>query len=130
MYLCTGNPLPREIQTILQLLLNADFQEAFDGVWSMQQKRGISLSDIVTNISNALPRLKQLPQQAQVYLLDKLSDIEYARPLAVNAAVITPCSLCRYRLSFGADEKLQLGALVGCFTVAKGIVFETKAAAS
>jgi DNA polymerase III delta prime subunit len=43
---------------------------------------------------------KDLPDQAMGYLMDKLSNVEY-------------------RLSHGASEKIQIGAVVGMFVVAR-----------
>jgi replication factor C subunit 3/5 len=58
---------------------------------------GYALTDIVTEVSKAV-LAKDLPDLAMGYVLDKLSAIEL-------------------RLSHGASERLQLGALVGAFVV-------------
>ncbi len=50
---------------------------------------------------------KELPDQAMAYLIDKLSNIEF-------------------RLSHGVSEKLQVGALVGTFTVIRHMITPTK----
>jgi len=31
-YLCTGNPLPKDIETIMDHLMNSSFQDAYDGM--------------------------------------------------------------------------------------------------
>lgn len=58
---------------------------------------GYAVTDIITEISKIISK-KKLPDQALAFMLGKLSDIEM-------------------RLSHGANEKMQLGALVGAFVV-------------
>ncbi len=43
-YLCTGNPLPTDIETILQVLMNSDFKTSFDTITKMQTEKGRSRS--------------------------------------------------------------------------------------
>jgi len=103
-YLCTGNPLPRDIESILDNLLNQNFEAAFAFIQMMQTNKGVSLADVITYLHELLFRLK-LPPKILSYLLDKLSDIEY-------------------RLAGGASDRLQLGALVGAFQIAKEMIFQ------
>ena len=49
----------------------------------------------------------ELPDEVIAHLLDKLSNIEY-------------------RLSHGVSEKLQLGSLVGAFTIAREMMSNSK----
>lgn len=65
----------------------------------MQTEKGISLTDIVSSVHELVLRLG-LPTESLAYILEKLADIE------VN-------------LSIGTSDKLQLGELVGTFSVAK-----------
>lgn len=60
---------------------------------------GYALYDIVTELSLLLLEI-DLPEKVNAFLMDRLSNIEY-------------------RLSHGISEKLQLGALVGAFTIAR-----------
>ena len=60
---------------------------------------GYALSDIITNLS-LLVTSTELPDLVMGHLLDKLSTIEF-------------------HLSHGGSEKMQIGALVGAFTVAR-----------
>jgi replication factor C subunit 3/5 len=60
---------------------------------------GYAVCDITTELS-VLVTSTELPDAVTAYLLDKLSNVEY-------------------RLANGVSEKLQIGALVGAFTVAR-----------
>jgi replication factor C subunit 3/5 len=60
---------------------------------------GYALCDIVTAVA-ALVAKYDLPDEVCAYITDKLSTIEF-------------------RLARGVNEKLQVGALVGTFTVAR-----------
>jgi replication factor C subunit 3/5 len=62
--------------------------------------------DITTSLS-VLVAGTELPDPTSAYLLDKLSNVEY-------------------RLSNGVSEKLQIGALVGAFTVARAMLTPSK----
>jgi replication factor C subunit 3/5 len=98
-YLCTGNPRPRDVQQILAWLLNHPFVEAFRNIADMQTANGISLVDVVECLHDLVLKV-QFPPRVLAYVLDKLSDVEY-------------------RLASGVSERLQLGSLVGLFQVAK-----------
>ena len=63
---------------------------------------GYALSDITRELS-VLVTSTELPDQVVAHLLDKLSTVEF-------------------RLSHGTSEKIQLGALVGAFTVARSMM--------
>ena len=60
---------------------------------------GYAVCDITTELS-VLVTATDLPDAVTAHLLDKLSSVEY-------------------RLANGVSEKLQIGALVGAFTVAR-----------
>eukprot|EP00741_Cyanophora_paradoxa_P007176 tig00001085_g6944.t1 len=94
-YLCTGNPLPKDIESMGYLLLNTPFQEAQDGVQELKSLKGLALADIVRDIFDLINKL-QLPPGDIIDLLPRLATVE------ANLAV-------------GASERLQLGALVGAF---------------
>jgi replication factor C subunit 3/5 len=103
-YACTGNPMPRDIKRILDLLLNHGFREAFGEISDMQRDKGLSLVDIVTYVHERVLRVS-LPDPVLAYVLDKLSDLEY-------------------RLTAGVSETLQLGALVAIFQEARHMTVE------
>lgn len=63
---------------------------------------GYALCDIVTALA-ALTSKYDLPDEVSAYIIDKLSTIEL-------------------RLARGTNEKLQVGALVGAYTVARHMI--------
>ncbi|KAE8656331.1 Replication factor C subunit 5 [Hibiscus syriacus] len=75
-YLCTGNPLPKDIEQISYWLLNESFAESLTRVSETKTRRGLALIDIVREVTI-------------------------------------------YSLSFGCNDKLQLGSLIATFTQAR-----------
>jgi replication factor C subunit 3/5 len=65
----------------------------------LQTLKGLALQDIITEVHLYLLRLK-ISQELRMALLDKLAEAEY-------------------RLASGTSEKLNLGAMVGAFQIAK-----------
>lgn len=49
-YQCTGNPLPKDIEAIVQALFNEDFVDVFNKVQDMQVNKGLALTDIVQQL--------------------------------------------------------------------------------
>jgi replication factor C subunit 3/5 len=98
-YLCTGNPLPSDVLSILQSLLNLPYAAAYNALRSIQVQKGLSCIDIVTALHELIGRVKLTPDVLG-FVLAKLSDVEF-------------------NLAFDTSEKLQLGALVGIFQIAK-----------
>jgi replication factor C subunit 3/5 len=74
-YLCTGCPLPKDIERIMDLMLNNDFKTALAGVRTMQQEKGISLPDIITNLHELLLRVS-MPPDSMAYIIQELADAE------------------------------------------------------
>lgn len=101
-YLTAGAAVPAIISSMLATLLNSSFQEAYDYIRKAIVDFGYALCDIVTELSLLVLKL-DLPDAVMTTLLDKLSNIEY-------------------RLSHGVSEKLQLGALVGAFVIARDMM--------
>jgi len=101
-YSCTGNPLPKDIQNVLQWMLNEDFTQAFNKVRTIQTDKGLALQDIIRDIHVYLSHM-ELHDDVLIDLYSKLADIEY-------------------RLSKGASDKVQLGAVVGAFQVARNAI--------
>lgn len=84
-------------------------QVLFHFVSSLQQSVsdfGYALCDITTELS-VLVTGTELPDAVTAYLIDKMSNVEY-------------------RLSNGVSEKVQIGALVGAFTVARAMLTPAK----
>eukprot|EP00898_Chlorokybus_atmophyticus_P004639 jgi/Chlat1/5176/Chrsp33S05040 len=98
-YLCTGNPLPQDIEQIVHWLLNEPFSVSHSRIQELKMLKGLALTDVVQQLQPWVFRLS-LPADVRINLIDALSNIEY-------------------RLSAGTSEKLQLGSLIGAFTHAR-----------
>ncbi|KAF8103174.1 hypothetical protein N665_0188s0127 [Sinapis alba] len=98
-YLCTGNPLPRDIEQISHWLLNEPFAESYKKISEMKTRKGLAIVDIVREVTMFVFKIK-MPSDVRVQLINDLADIEY-------------------RLSFGCNDKLQLGAIISTFTHAR-----------
>uniref|UniRef100_A0A7N0TMW5 AAA+ ATPase domain-containing protein n=1 Tax=Kalanchoe fedtschenkoi TaxID=63787 RepID=A0A7N0TMW5_KALFE len=98
-YLCTGNPLPKDIEQIAYWLLNETFADSYNHISSMKATKGLALIDIVREVTMFVFNVK-MPADVRVLLINNLSDIEY-------------------RLTFGCNEKLQLGSLIATFARAR-----------
>ncbi|XP_039126729.1 LOW QUALITY PROTEIN: replication factor C subunit 3-like [Dioscorea cayenensis subsp. rotundata] len=98
-YLCTGNPMPKDIEQIAFWLLNESFTTSFRKISDMKMRKGLALVDIVREVTMFVFKIK-MPSDVRVKLINDLADIEY-------------------RLSFGCNDKLQLGSLVSTFTNAR-----------
>lgn len=99
-YLTTGNPLPSDIESVVDWLLNEPFVAAFQKITQLQQERGVALTDIVRELHPWMFNIDTLPPRVRITLVDKLADIEH-------------------RLAFGCSEALQLGALVSAFALVR-----------
>lgn len=98
-YLCTGNPLPKDIEQISYWLLNEPFSYSFQKISDMKATKGLALVDIVREVTMFVFRIK-MPTDVRVQLINDLADIEY-------------------RLTFGCSDKLQLGSVISTFTRAR-----------
>lgn len=97
-YLCTGKPLPEDIEGIVDACLNQTFSQAMEFVADIQMTKGISLTDIIHCVSETVMRCSFTPE-VLMFVLDKMSDVEY-------------------RLAQGTSEQLQLGSFVGILQTA------------
>ncbi|XP_062098803.1 replication factor C subunit 5 [Humulus lupulus] len=98
-YLCTGNPLPKDIEKISHCLLNESFSKCFKDISDMKSRKGLAIIDIVREVTMFVFKIK-MPAKVRVQLINDLADIEY-------------------RLTFGCNDKLQLGSLIASFTQAR-----------
>ncbi|CAL5221504.1 g3708 [Coccomyxa viridis] len=106
-YKCTGSPLPKDIERIVNALFNEDFEAVFRELQGMQVNKGLALTDIVQQLHPWVFRI-DMPARERIFLVDALADVEH-------------------RLAFGTSERLQLGSLIGAFTDAReGIVAAAK----
>ncbi|GBG66429.1 hypothetical protein CBR_g61472 [Chara braunii] len=95
-YLCTGNPMPKDIELICYWLLNESFLDAYQRILEMKTVKGLALVDIVRELQPWIFKI-QMPAHIRILVVDSLADIEY-------------------RLAFGTHERIQMAALVGAFT--------------
>ncbi|XP_022957601.1 replication factor C subunit 3-like [Cucurbita moschata] len=98
-YLCTGNPMPKDIEQISFWLLNEPFSDSFKRISEIKTRKGLALVDIVREVTMFVFKIK-MPSEVRVQLINDLADIEY-------------------RMSFGCNDKLQLGLLISSFTQAR-----------
>ncbi|CAN8234168.1 unnamed protein product [Cochlearia groenlandica] len=101
-YLCTGNPLPKDIEQISHWLLNKSYAESYREISEMKTRKGLAIVDIVKEVTMFVFKIK-MPSNVRVQLINDLADIEY-------------------RLSFGCNDKLQLGAIISTFTQARSVL--------
>ena len=94
-YLTSGSPLPKDIDKILDMLLNHDFQTAYTNITKLCTSHGYALTDIIHDLAPRLANM-ELESMTLASLLDGLSQVEH-------------------RLANGTDEKLQTASLVGVF---------------
>ncbi|EFC50889.1 predicted protein [Naegleria gruberi] len=98
-HMCTGNPLKEDIRLIINSLFNDSLADAYKKVMNIKTERGLALQDILRDIHPYVMKLN-IPIAVRIYLLEKMSDIEY-------------------RLSLGTSESLQTMALISAFQIAK-----------
>jgi len=98
-YLCTGNPDPQDVRAMLGAMLEKEFSEAYEAVRQVKTIKGLATADILREL-HTLVQFMPFPTQTKILLLDKMSELEY-------------------RISQGASENVQLGALVGIFTIVR-----------
>jgi len=104
-YLTAGAAMPVVIEAIFLSLMNDTFEIAYRSLLEKVVNFGYAVCDIVTELS-MLVASYELPDSVMAYLMDKLSNIEF-------------------RLANGVSEKLQLGALVGSFAIARAMLTPT-----
>ncbi|PIA47475.1 hypothetical protein AQUCO_01400252v1 [Aquilegia coerulea] len=101
-YLCTGNPMPKDIEQISHWLLNESFMTSLRSISDIKMRKGLALVDIVREVTMFIFQIK-MPSGVRVQLINDLADIEY-------------------RLSFACNDKLQLGSLIATFTRARSAI--------
>ena len=100
-YLCTGNPDPQFIDRVSEILLSMNFNEIFIEMTQERMNLGYSLTDIIRELHKNVMSVK-FPEKMKIFLAKRMSEIEM-------------------RLSQGANEKIQLGALIGAFVESRQI---------
>ena len=106
-YTCVGHPLRRDIQNIVNWMLNEDFTVAYNNIMQLKTAKGLALQDILTEVHLYVHRI-DLPLHIRITLLDKMSAVEH-------------------RLASGTSEKIQLSSLIAAFQVARDLVLKEEA---
>lgn len=101
-YLTSGAPLPEDIDTILDLLMNQTFQTASEKILGMCTSKGYALVDVLADLTLKLVCM-DMDSVPLGLLLDGMSNVEH-------------------RLAFGTDEKLQAASLVGVFVKTRELI--------
>jgi replication factor C subunit 3/5 len=83
----------------MNVLLNSSFTTAYDSILELKTQEGLSLVDIVVCLHELVSRVKMAPS-VMAFVLVELANIEYA-------------------LATDTSDKVQLGALIGIFQLAK-----------
>jgi replication factor C subunit 3/5 len=99
-YLCTGDPLPSDVEKMVTWMLNDHYNIAYANVLELKTTKGLALCDIIREVHSFLQQAN-LPAKTRIFVLEKLADIEY-------------------HIAQGCHEKLQLSALVGLLQLAAG----------
>ncbi|CAI5718013.1 unnamed protein product [Hyaloperonospora brassicae] len=98
-YSCTGNPLPKDIELVVQWLFNEKFATAVHKCAEMQKLKGYATSDILQDVYRYTMDI-ELPPRCRMYLYDELAKLEH-------------------RLSNGTTEELQLASMVAIFAIVR-----------
>jgi len=101
-YLTSGAPLPNDIDAILNVLMNATFQEGAQEITQICTIKGYALADVLSELTAKLICL-EMDSPALAMLLDGMSNVEH-------------------RLAFGTDEKIQIASLVGVFVKTRQVI--------
>merc|ERR1711871_919500 len=75
-YLSAGNPLPKDIEAILNHLLNSSFQSAYNSIKTMTTLKGSSLTDILRDLTQLLLHI-EVPDGMMAHIFKSLATIEY-----------------------------------------------------
>ncbi|XP_050518610.1 replication factor C subunit 5-like [Diabrotica virgifera virgifera] len=100
-YTCVGHPLRTDIESIVKWLLNEDFKTTYNNIKELKMIKGLALHDILTEVHKYVHRI-EFPFDVMIDLLEKMGEIEY-------------------RLCAGANENIQLTALISAFQDVKDI---------
>jgi len=93
-------------------------------ITALKTDRGLALQDLLAGAYEYIDTV-EFPPAARVYLLDQLATTESA--VFLRPSPHLHCSpFDRYRLSAGANERLQLTALLGAFKNAVELTAKAK----
>ena len=90
---------PREINELIELAMKGDFMGARDKLDLLLIEQGLSGEDVISQIHRAIMDFGDISERSRVQLLDKIGEIDF-------------------RLIEGANERIQLEALIAHFVLA------------
>jgi replication factor C subunit 3/5 len=102
-YSNTGDPHPRDVAALFDALLakDAEFADCSRRIANLKAEKGVALGDLIEGLTacvTAAPPTR-IPAAAKIYIYQQLA-------------------ACEHRLSLGANENINTGAIVGAFTFA------------
>ncbi|GMT17353.1 hypothetical protein PFISCL1PPCAC_8650, partial [Pristionchus fissidentatus] len=103
-YSCVGQPTPKEMERLLRLLLNENFQSACQKIDEEYIRKGFALADIIT-------RLHDLVYQMLI-------------PSEVTSRLVIALASAEQRLAIGCSDRLQTAGLVAAFIKARKRIAE------
>jgi replication factor C subunit 3/5 len=93
-------------------------------ITALKTDRGLALQDLLAGAYEYIDTI-EFPPAARVYLLDQLATTESAVSLRSSPTRVAHLH-DRYRLSAGANERIQLTALLGAFKNAAELTANAK----
>lgn len=90
---------PEEVNELIELALKGDFMKARDKLDMLLINQGLSGEDVIDQVHRATTNLGGISEKMRVELLDKIGEIDF-------------------RLTEGANERIQLEALIAHFMLA------------
>eukprot|EP00049_Salpingoeca_infusionum_P002715 m.59116 g.59116 ORF g.59116 m.59116 type:complete len:134 (-) comp11750_c0_seq2:1642-2043(-) len=109
-YICTGTPLPEDIEAIMSKMVTESFTDAFRFVSGLKVDKGLALVDIVRDLHSLVFTI-DFDVESRLFILDRLAQLEE-------------------RMASGANESLQLADLIGTFQVVRHHALDQAATAS
>jgi len=100
-YQITATARPEEIENLALSAYKGDFAKSRRKLEDLLTKQGLSGEDVVGQIYRAMFNIKEIPDRKKVELIDKIGEIDF-------------------RITEGANERIQLEALLACFVLSGG----------
>ncbi|KAJ1357507.1 hypothetical protein KIN20_015672 [Parelaphostrongylus tenuis] len=103
-YQCVGQPSPKHMEKILQMLMNDSFASCCRKLQKECREEGFALIDLVARLHDLLFQL-DIPSEVLICLIKALADTEE-------------------RLALGASDRIQIGGVVAAFIRARKLIKE------
>ncbi|KAK6026088.1 putative replication factor C small subunit [Ostertagia ostertagi] len=119
-YECVGQPTPKHIEKILQILMNDSFASCCRKLEKECGGEGYALVDVLSRLHDVIFQL-DLPANASFFFCISEDNIIYA---SVMICLISALADTEQRLAVGASDRIQIGGLVGAFMQARRMIKE------